>query len=41
MEKISIQKNKINFNQEVKSISLIGITTKTLSFYLSQSTCLF
>ena len=31
-EKISIQKNKINFNQEVKSISLIGIITKTLAF---------
>ena len=30
--KISIQKNKIDFNQEVKSISLIGITTKTLAF---------
>ncbi len=30
--KISIQKNKINFNQEVKSISLIGIITKTLAF---------
>ncbi len=30
--KISIQKNKINFNQEVKSISLTGIITKTLTF---------
>ena len=30
--KISIQKNKINFNQEVKSISLSGIITKTLAF---------
>jgi len=30
--KISIQKNKINFNQEVKSISLTGIITKTLAF---------
>jgi L-lysine exporter family protein LysE/ArgO len=30
--KISIQKNKIDFNQEVKSISLMGITTKTLAF---------
>ena len=30
--KISIKKNKINFNQEVKSISLTGITTKTLAF---------
>jgi L-lysine exporter family protein LysE/ArgO len=30
--KISIQKNKINFNQEVKRISLTGITTKTLAF---------
>ena len=30
--KISIQKNKIDFNQEVKSISLIGIITKTLAF---------
>mgnify|MGYP006145610819 CR=1 FL=1 len=30
--KISIQKNKINFNQEVKSITLIGIITKTLAF---------
>jgi L-lysine exporter family protein LysE/ArgO len=30
--KISIQKNKINFNQEIKSISLIDITTKTLAF---------
>jgi L-lysine exporter family protein LysE/ArgO len=30
--KISIQKNKINFNQELKSISLLGIITKTLAF---------
>ena len=30
--KISIQKNKINFNQEVKNISLTGITSKTLAF---------
>jgi len=30
--KISIQKNKINFNQGIKNISLIGITTKTLAF---------
>ena len=30
--KISIQKNKINFNQETKSISLTGIITKTLAF---------
>ena len=30
--KISIQKNKINFNQEVKSITLMGIITKTLAF---------
>ena len=30
--KISIQKNKINFNQEIKSISLTGIITKTLAF---------
>ena len=30
--KISIQKNKIDFNQEVKSISLVGIITKTLAF---------
>ena len=30
--KISIQKNKIDLNQEVKSISLIGIITKTLAF---------
>ena len=30
--KISIQKNKINFNQEVKNISLTGIITKTLAF---------
>jgi L-lysine exporter family protein LysE/ArgO len=30
--KISIKKNKIDFNQEVKSISLIAIITKTLAF---------
>jgi len=30
--KISIQKNKINFDQEVKNISLTGIITKTLAF---------
>ena len=30
--KISIQKNKINFNQEVKNISLTGIISKTLAF---------
>ena len=30
--KISIQKNKINFNQRIKNISLIGIITKTLAF---------
>jgi len=30
--KISIQKNKINFNKEEKSISLTGIITKTLAF---------
>ena len=30
--KISIQKNKIDFNQEVKNISLTGIITKTLAF---------
>ena len=30
--KVSIQKNRINFNQEVKSISLTGIITKTLAF---------
>ena len=30
--KITIQKNKIDFNQEVKSISLTDITTKTLAF---------
>ena len=30
--KISIQKNKINFNQGIKNISLAGITTKTLAF---------
>jgi len=31
-EKISIQKNKINFNHKIKSISLTGIITKTLAF---------
>jgi L-lysine exporter family protein LysE/ArgO len=30
--KISIQKNKINFNHKIKNISLIGIITKTLAF---------
>ena len=30
--KISIQMSKINFNQEIKSISLTGIITKTLAF---------
>ena len=30
--KIAIQKNKINFNRELKSISLTGIITKTLAF---------
>ena len=30
--KISIQMNKINFNHEIKSISLTGIITKTLAF---------
>ena len=30
--KISIQKNKINLNKEIKSISLTGIITKTLAF---------
>ena len=30
--KIFIQKNKINFNQEVKNISLTGIISKTLAF---------
>ena len=30
--KISIQKNKINLNQEIKTISLTNITTKTLAF---------
>ena len=30
--KVSIQKNKINFNQETKNISLTGIITKTLAF---------
>jgi L-lysine exporter family protein LysE/ArgO len=30
--KISIQKNKINFNKEIKNISLTGITAKTLAF---------
>ena len=30
--KIFIQKNNINFNQEIQSISLTGIITKTLAF---------
>ena len=30
--KISIQKNKINFNQGIKNISLTGIIAKTLAF---------
>ena len=30
--KIAIQKNKINFNRELKSISLTSIITKTLAF---------
>ena len=30
--KISIQKNKINLNKEIKNISLTAITTKTLAF---------
>ena len=30
--KISIQMNKINFNHEIKSITLTGIITKTLAF---------
>jgi L-lysine exporter family protein LysE/ArgO len=30
--KISIQKNRINFNHKIKNISLTGITTKTLAF---------
>ncbi|MDA7769733.1 LysE family transporter [Candidatus Pelagibacter sp.] len=30
--KISIQKNKINFNEEIKNISLTGIIIKTLAF---------
>ena len=30
--KISIQKNRINLNKQIKSISLTGITTKTLAF---------
>ena len=30
--KISIQKNRINLSGEIKSISLTGITTKTLAF---------
>jgi len=30
--KISVQKNSINFNEEIKSVSLTGITTKTLAF---------
>ena len=31
-EKISIQKNKINLNKEIKNISLTAIITKTLAF---------
>jgi L-lysine exporter family protein LysE/ArgO len=31
-EKISIKKNKINFNQEIKNISFTRIITKTLGF---------
>ena len=31
-EKISIQRNKINLNKEIKNISLTAITTKTLAF---------
>jgi len=31
-EKISIQKNKVNLNKEIKSITLTGIITKTLAF---------
>jgi L-lysine exporter family protein LysE/ArgO len=30
--KISIQKNSISFNEEIKNISLTGIATKTLAF---------
>jgi len=30
--KILVEKNKINFNQEIKKISLTGIITKTLAF---------
>ena len=30
--KVSIQKSRINFNEEVKRISFIGIITKTLAF---------
>ena len=30
--KISIRKNNINLNKEIKSISLVGIITKTLAF---------
>ena len=30
--KISIQKNNISLNKEIRSISLVGITTKTLAF---------
>jgi len=30
--KISVQKNKINLNKEIKSISLVGIISKTLAF---------
>ena len=30
--KISIQKNKINLDKEIKSISLVGIISKTLAF---------
>lgn len=30
--KVSIQKSRINFNEKVKSISFIGIITKTLAF---------
>ena len=31
-EKLSIQKNNINLNKEIKNISLAGIITKTLAF---------
>jgi len=31
-EKISIKKNKINFNKEVKIVSITSITSKTLAF---------